>query len=196
MVVKRNEKQPSSKRQQPSPQSAAQQPVLLSPPPPPPQQPAKLSSQFTPPMSHEDELLFPGSFMDERERSHTPPLFSSYSTYPPPDEMMMPPYGSAQPSYGRTPVTDAYPDYLTTAATVPVTLPPLTHFSDAMNKRDTAYGGDDASLHGYMSYGFLDMNAGAYDHSNPHVSSCRQSSHTASTLFPYHHHQSQQKSHG
>jgi hypothetical protein len=143
--------------------------VLVSPPPPPPQhhqQPPQhgkmAASQFTPPMSHDDDLLFP-----------------AYSTYPPPDEMgMMPPYGaSAQPSYARPVVAEPYPDYLSAAA-VPVTLPPLSHFSDAI-KRDAGFGAaDDGSLNDYMSYGFLggiDMHAAnAYDHSNPHVSSLRQ----------------------
>lgn len=120
-------------------------------------------------METSDEFLFSQTY-DERERSHTPPMFG-YSTYPAPDELLLAPYGSAQP-YPTMTAADTYPNYLT-ASTVPVTLPPMNHFSDAM-KRDS-YPGDDYNA--YMSYGFvpgMDYNAPSpYDPSGPHVSSTR-----------------------
>ncbi|KAJ4293855.1 hypothetical protein N0V88_005369 [Collariella sp. IMI 366227] len=115
--------------------------------PPAPVKPA-LQGQFTPPMHHDDEYLFPPSAYDERERSHTPPMFA-YSTYPPPpEEMMMPTYG-AMPTYRPMP-TDTYSGYLSPPS-LPVTLPPMTHFSDAI-KRESGYpGGPEESL-AYMGY--------------------------------------------
>ncbi|KAI8631074.1 hypothetical protein F5Y19DRAFT_21445 [Xylariaceae sp. FL1651] len=120
--------------------------------------------QFTPPMTHDDELLFPSSY-DDRERSHTPPFV--YSAYPPPDEMMVAPYSSAQPYHAMT-TAEGYPNYM--ATTVPCTLPPMTHFSDAI-KRET-YPPEE-SMSPYMNYYMpgMDVNAhGPYDHhSNPHT---------------------------
>ena len=137
-----------------------------------------LQSQFTPPMHNDDEYLFPPTQYDERERSQTPPLFA-YSTYPPPPEdVLLAPYTTAQ-SY-RPLTAEVYPDYL--AATVPATLPSMTHFSDAIKRTESGFPGDDSlSLSPYnMNYGSympgLDLSAGApspYDHSNPHVSSSR-----------------------
>jgi hypothetical protein len=117
--------------------------------------------QFTPPMSHDDEILFPHGY-DERERSHTPPL--TYSTYPPPDEMM-PPYGSAHAYHAMT-TADGYPSYM--ATTVPCTLPPMTHFSDAIKRE--AYPHEE-SMSPYVSY-YMSAEPqapGPYDHSNPHT---------------------------
>ncbi len=131
--------------------------------------------QYTPPMHHDDEYLFPASY-DERERSNTPPMFA-YSTYPPPpEEMIMPQYAAVQ-GYRPMP-TDSYPEYLTPAP-VPVTLPSMTHFSDAI-KRETGYPGGpvDDGMPPYLSYsgypipGVVDLGAGQpspYDQM-PHVS--------------------------
>jgi hypothetical protein len=122
----------------------------------------KLSqAQFTPPMHPDDELLFQPTY-DGRERTQSPPMFA-YSTYPPPEEtLLMAPYQPYRPL-----TADAYPDW-TVAAGVPVTLPPMTHFSDAL-KREGGYAGEDA-MSSYMGYGFMDMHATAYDpHSNPNV---------------------------
>lgn len=128
--------------------------------------------QFTPPMTNDDELLFPSTY-DDRERSHTPP-YIQYSSYPPPDEMMLPPYGTAQP-YQTMTTAEAYPTYL--ATTVPSTLPSITHFSDAIKREHYP----DESLSPYMNYGFLpglDMGGqNSYNSSNPHVSHVRHSSH-------------------
>lgn len=120
---------------------------------PPAQVKPVLPNQYTPPMHHDDEYLFPS--YDERERSNTPPMFA-YSTYPPPpEEMIMPSYG-AVPGYRPMP-TETYPDYLTPAP-VPVTLPSMTHFSDAIKREPTATGYpggpvDESALPPYMSYG-------------------------------------------
>jgi hypothetical protein len=76
----------------------------------------------------------------------------------------MAPYGSSQ-GYPAMTTTEAYPSYL--PAAVPVTLPPMNHFSDAIKSN-----GDNLSP--YMNYGYIagmDVgSANSYDHSNPHVS--------------------------
>jgi hypothetical protein len=122
-------------------------------------------------MTHEDELLFPGGSYDDRERSHTPP-FMPYSAYPPPEEMLLPPYGNTQ-SYHPMTTADGYPSYMATT-TVPCTLPSMTHFSDAIKREPYP----EESLSPYMNYGFvpgMDMSAAQnpYDNSNPHVSHVR-----------------------
>lgn len=155
---------PSSKttKKSPSkPQKAAPAPQKTAP-----------ASQFTPPMTSEDELLFPSTY-DDRERSHTPP-YIHYSAYPPPDEMMLPPYSTAQP-YQTMTTAETYPSYM--ATTVPSTLPSITHFNDAIKREPYP----EESLSPYMNYGYLpgmDMSGqNPYDSSNPHVSHVRHSSH-------------------
>lgn len=121
-------------------------------------------------MNPDDEILFQHGY-DERERSNTPPFI--YSNYPPPDEIMGAHYSSAQPYHAMT-TAEGYPSYMATA--VPCTLPPMTHFNDAI-KRETYPGEEPMSP--YMSYYMpVDANApGPYDHSNPHVSHVRNQSH-------------------
>jgi hypothetical protein len=152
---------PKKQQQQHQQQHQQQQPTRVVVPPPKQQLPP---SQFTPPMHPEDDLMFPGTY-DDRERSHTPPMFA-YSAYPPPEEMMLPPYASAQP-YRPMTTEEAYPGW---ATTVPVTLPSMTHFSDAI-KRD-AFPGED-TMSPYMNYGFMpgmDVHAPQqHDYSNPHT---------------------------
>lgn len=123
-----------------------------------------IHGQFTPPMHH-DELLFPPTY-DERERSHTPPMFS-YPAYPPPDELLLAiPYGSAH----TYPITTAepYPAYV--PAAVPVTLPPMNHFTEAVKRGGYAA---EEGLSPYMNYGYIPnmdiQGANSYDHSNPHT---------------------------
>ncbi|KAF9875995.1 hypothetical protein CkaCkLH20_06441 [Colletotrichum karsti] len=121
--------------------------------------------QFTPPMHSEDDILFAqAAYDDGRERSNTPPLFA-YTTYPPPEEMLLAPAYTTQP-YPMT-TADTYPAYM---AAVPVTLPPMNHFNDAIKRE--SYSSDDG-LSPYMNYGYMpgiDMNAPAsYDPSNPHT---------------------------
>jgi hypothetical protein len=124
--------------------------------------------QFTPPMDHSSELVFTSGY-DSRERSHTPPMFG-YTTYPAPDEILMAPYGTA-PTYPAMTTADSYPSYMA-ATTVPVTLPSMTHFNDAIKREYPS----DESLNPYMSYGFVpgvDVSVpNPYD-SNPHVSYAR-----------------------
>jgi hypothetical protein len=158
-----NERTPTKSTKK-APQTPKQKPVPVS------QVKPMTQSQFTPPMHNDDEYLFPHAY-DERERSNTPPIFA-YPTYPPPPEDMLMSYSAAQPY--RTMTTEAYqPEYLTGA--VPVTLPPMNHFSDAIKRE---FPGHEDSLSPYMNYqGYvpgLEMSTGApspYDHSNPHVSS-------------------------
>ncbi|KAH6647643.1 hypothetical protein BKA67DRAFT_578126 [Truncatella angustata] len=123
-----------------------------------------VAPQFTPPMTHDDELMFPSTY-DDRERSHTPP-FVQYSPYPPPDEMLLPPYGTAQPYQSMT-AAETYPGYM--ATTMPGTLPSITHFNDAIKREPYP----DESLSPYMNYGYLpgmDMSGqNPYDSSNPHT---------------------------
>lgn len=132
--------------------------------------------QYTPPLQ-EDEYLFPPSY-DERERSHTPPGVSYYPTYPPPPEdMLMAPYGTVHASY-RPMTTEAYPEYLAASSAVPVTLPSMTHFSDALKREPYSHAEEGISYMPYGSYmpGGVDMSAGGpspYDQQMPHVSSLR-----------------------
>ncbi|KAI2468193.1 hypothetical protein F4781DRAFT_278826 [Annulohypoxylon bovei var. microspora] len=130
-----------------------------------PQKPVQ-PPQFTPPMNHDDEILF-GHTYDDRERSHTPPSFMGYSAYPPPDEMILPPYNAAQPYHHPITTSEGYPSYM--ASAVPCTLPPMTHFNDAI-KRETYPPEESMS---YVNYGFvpgMDVHAqNSYDHSNPHT---------------------------
>lgn len=152
--------QPSSTKstKKSSPKS---KPTLAAPqkPPPPP--------QYTPPMTSDDEFMMAPGY-EERERSHTPP-YMTYSAYPPPDEMLLPPYGSTAPFHPIT-TAETYPTYM--ASTVPCTLPPMTHFNDAIHKRE-AY--PEESLSPYVHYGYVsgvEVNGHAHyeQHSNPHVS--------------------------
>lgn len=123
-------------------------------------------------MSHEDEPMFHhASAGYERARSNTPP-FVPYSAYPPPDEMLLPPYGAAQPYHSMT-AAEAFPSYMA-ATTVASTLPSITHFSDAIKRESYP---DESSFSPYMNYGILpgmDMGGqNTYDSSNPHVSHVR-----------------------
>lgn len=127
--------------------------------------------QFTPPLENNDELLFAPS-ADDRERSHTPPVYPYSTSYPPPDESLLAPYGSAQP-YQPMGTMDSYPSYLS-PATMASTVPSMTHFSDAF-KRDSY--SSEAGIGQYPPYSFysaVDVNAPSpYDQSNPHVSRTR-----------------------
>ncbi len=130
-------------------------------------------------MHPEDDLLFAPAY-DDRERSHTPPMFT-YPTYPAPEEVMLAPYGSAPAPYHQRPMAPepTYQDWTSTA--VPVSLPPMNHFSDAIKREAFA---NDETLSPYMNYGFLPVEVNPptpYDHhSNPNVSSLRRSHHHCS----------------
>lgn len=119
--------------------------------------------QFTPPMNTDDEMLFPNGY--DRERSNTPPFMYNY---PPPDEIMAAPYSAAPPYHPMT-TAEGYPSYV--AASVPCTLPPMTHFNDAIKRE--AYPGEE-TMSPYNFYVPMEMNApggggGPYDHSSPHT---------------------------
>ncbi|KAL8418743.1 hypothetical protein RB594_002089 [Gaeumannomyces avenae] len=137
--------------------------------------PMTYPNQFTPPMHPVDDIFH--QEYDDRERSHSPPgLFYSY---PPPEDIMVSQYSTSPPQaagpahvYRAVTAAEAYQDYLV-PTTVPVTLPSLTHFSDAAcMKRDSGYGEE---VTPYMNYGYMssmDVSAPApYDHSNPHTPS-------------------------
>lgn len=126
-----------------------------------------IHGQFTPPMDAHDEIVF-APIYDHRERSHTPPMFAGYSTYPAPEEILIAPYG-ANPNYSTMTTADTYSNYMP-ATTMPVTLPSMTHFSDAVKREYPS----DETMNPYMNYGFVpgvDVSVhNPYDHSNPHVS--------------------------
>ncbi|KFH44144.1 hypothetical protein ACRE_051010 [Hapsidospora chrysogenum ATCC 11550] len=124
--------------------------------------------QFTPPLeSSGDEFLFPTT-VDDRQRSHTPPMYHYSVSYPPPEETLLAPYGSTQP-YQHISTMDSYPSYLSAASMAP-TVPSMTHFSDAFKRE--SYSGE-SSITQYPSYGFypgVDVNAPSpYEQSNPHT---------------------------
>ncbi|KAM7224057.1 hypothetical protein V8F06_000530 [Rhypophila decipiens] len=131
-------------------------------------------AQYTPPLQ-EDDYVFHQTY-DDRQRTPSPPMAPYYSSYPPPpaEEMLMPPYGSVQ-TY-RPMTTDAYPEYLPASTGVPVTLPSLSHFNDAIIKREPPYSQGEEAMP-YMSYSSympsgVDMGAGAsspYDQPMPHT---------------------------
>jgi hypothetical protein len=124
--------------------------------------PRLLPSQYTPPMQ-DDDIMFSQSF--ERDGSRTPPLFA-YHTYPAPEDISYQSYPQSQP-YRTISTGGEYADYL--GAPVPVTLPSMMHFHDAI-KRES----EDTMSPFNMSYQGLpaiDIHAShVYDDSNPHVS--------------------------
>ncbi|PFH56185.1 hypothetical protein XA68_16918 [Ophiocordyceps unilateralis] len=129
-----------------------------------PQPPKALAQgQFTPPMDHADDIVFGTPVYDDRERSHTPPMFP-YTPYPALDEQLLDPYGSAPPYPAMA--ADPYPGYLT------ATLPPMAQFGDGIKRE--SFPGDDGGLTPYLGYGFVsgvDINSmqSSYDPSNPHT---------------------------
>jgi len=154
---KQPQKPTKSKRSPSAPKTQKSQPA--------PSKPVASQGQFTPPMET-DELFFPATY-DDRSRSDSPPQFT-YSTYPAPDEILLHPYGSAQ-HYPAITTADAYPNYMT-ASTVPMTLPSMTHFSDAI-KREPTYSSDEG-LAPYMTYGYMppmDFNSSSPYDQNPHT---------------------------
>lgn len=144
--------------------------------------------QFTPPMETADEFILPATYSDGRDPSHSPPPMysSSYSSYPPPDELLLNPYSTAQPYPTMVTADGGYASYMPTASAAPsTTIPPMTHFTDAF-KRDSyasdsgisSYGG------GYGFYPGMDVNGSSPYESNPHVrhpSMRRDTTHTERT---------------
>ncbi len=103
-----------------------------------------IPGRYTPPVHHDDEYLFSESY-DERRQSHTSPMLTCS------EEMTMPPYEFVQGSHLMP--TETYPEYLSLEP-VSVSLPVVTHFSDAITQK-TGYEGSgpvDEDLPPYMSY--------------------------------------------
>jgi len=124
-------------------------------------------------MGHDDEYLFPQSYHNERDRSHTPPMFYSPSYPPPPEEtMLLPPYGTVQ-GY-RAP---EYPQYhMSHHNEVPITLPSMTHFNDAIKREPSGSYEDNMPSYMYNSYlNPVDMSGSNHSpyEQMPHVSSSR-----------------------
>lgn len=89
--------------------------------------PRILPSQYTPPME-DNEMIFAQNF--NRDGSRTPPLFA-YSAYPAPEDIVYPPYSQQQ--YQPLGTSSEYNDFL---QPVPVTLPSMMHFHDAIKRED------------------------------------------------------------
>ncbi|KAK8051670.1 hypothetical protein PG993_003055 [Apiospora rasikravindrae] len=79
--------------------------------------------QLPPPMQSNDEFVL---FENPRNSKYPPP----------PNEMTLPPYGTASP-YAPITTAEGYSSYIDTTA--PCTLPSMTHFSDAI-KRESFFG--------------------------------------------------------
>ncbi|KAJ2982728.1 hypothetical protein NQ176_g1193 [Zarea fungicola] len=135
--------------------------------------PSKPVHQYSPSLAGSDDFVFAGSF-DERERGPSPPMFSSYTPYPAPDDMLLQPYAAAQPyptiSAGE-PFNGTY-----MSSSLPGVMPSTTHFTDPFVKREP-YSGDDG-LGSYFNYSFgpsaLDMSHYGASPNGPNVSLPRQ----------------------
>ncbi|KAJ4155328.1 hypothetical protein LMH87_000582 [Akanthomyces muscarius] len=116
--------------------------------------PTKPVHQYSPSLDGSDDFVFAGSF-DDRERGPSPPMFSSYTTYP--DDLLLQPYGAAAP---YPPISAGEPystgNYMTSS--LPGVMPAATHFTDPFKRE--SFSGDDG-LGSYFNYSFgpsaLDM---------------------------------------
>lgn len=182
-------KRPQTQPQAKTPKAASAAPVK-----------SQSQGQFTPPMHHEDEYLFPQSYENERERSFTPPMHCSPYPQLSSEGALLHPYPTTQTyrpqeSYG----------YLTPGHHSLPTLPPIDNFEEAI-KRESASFPDSFS---YLSYGApggylpsmsgMGMSAAAhpapYDHL-PHVSSSSRSPRPPPphpSHHPYHHHRDRRR---
>lgn len=114
-------------------------------------------NQYTPPM--EENLMY--TF--DREGSRTPPLFA-YHQYPAPEEIVYPPYPQSQPYRAVSTGAEHYGDYL---APVPVTLPSMMHFHEAIKREEDTMTPYNMSYQGLPA---IDIHGGhGYDDSNPHT---------------------------
>jgi surfactin synthase thioesterase subunit len=123
----------------------------------------------------DNELIFAQNF--NRDGSRTPPLFA-YSAYPAPEDLVYPPF-SQQP-YQPLVTTSEYTDFL---QPVPVTLPSMMHFHEAIKREDE----NTLSPYNIYSQGALPsidfINQRPYeDVSHPHVSRTHQSASTIRTI--------------
>ncbi|KAF9772448.1 hypothetical protein IL306_009845 [Fusarium sp. DS 682] len=123
--------------------------------------------QLTSPVKPSGEPLFTDTCCD-RARSNSLPHLSS-SAHSAPDEILLPPYDSAQPCPAIATVDNYAANIM--ASTVPVPLSRATHVSDAINS--WGYRGVDG-LNLYMAYGNMtpvELNAiSLYEQFNCHVS--------------------------
>jgi hypothetical protein len=99
----------------------------------------------------------------------------SNATYPAPDDItLMAPYGSSQSYQPIVTGSESYPSYMAPTTTMASTMPPMTHFSDALKRESySSESGIASSGYSYPTYySVVDMNNnGSYAQSNPHVSS-------------------------
>jgi hypothetical protein len=115
-----------------------------------------LQNQYTPPM--ENDLMFSHGF--EREGSRTPPLFA-YHQYSTPEAIVYPPYPQSQPYRLVSTAGDDY-DCL---APVPVTLPSMMHFHEAIKREDDTLSPFSLCYQGLPPMEFPQSHG--YDGSNP-----------------------------
>ncbi|CZS90650.1 hypothetical protein WAI453_004066 [Rhynchosporium graminicola] len=135
--------------------------------------PRLLHNQYTPPM--EDNLMFNHGY--EREGSRTPPLFA-YHSYPAPEEITYPSYPQSQ-QY-RPVSSSEYSDYL---APMPITLPSMTHFHEAIKREDNTMSPFNMSYQGLPTiemqghHNFADLNSHTppLSHSYEHSTNCSES---------------------
>lgn len=128
--------------------------------------------QYSPSLDGSDDFVFAGSF-DDRERGPSPPMFSSYATYPAPDDLLLQPYGATQP-YPTISAGESYSaGYMTSS--LPGVMPSATHFTDPFKRE--GFSGDDG-LGSYFNYSFgpsaLDMSHYGASPNAPNVSLPRQ----------------------
>ncbi|PBP22048.1 hypothetical protein BUE80_DR007049 [Diplocarpon rosae] len=135
--------------------------------------PRLLQNQYTPPM--EDNLMFSHGL--EREGSRTPPPFA-YHSYPAPEEILYPAYPQLQ-SFRLVSPSD-YSDYLTP---VPVTLPSMMHFNEAIKREDDTMSPFNMSyqclpatnIHGHQEYEDSNPLTPPLLHSYEHSTTCSDS---------------------
>lgn len=121
--------------------------------------PRLLPNQYTPPM--EDNLMFPNHF--DREGSRTPPLFA-YHNYPAPEDIVYPPYPQSNPYRPVSSAADEYNDYL---HQVPVTLPSMMHFQEAIKREGDTMSSFNINYQGLPA---IDIHSHhGYEDSNPHT---------------------------
>ncbi len=123
--------------------------------------PRLVPSQYTPPMTNDDDIIFSRGF--DRDGSRTPPLFT-YHTYPAPEDIMYPSYPHSQPYRPVSTGEDRDSYYM---EPVPVTLPSMLQFHDSIKRE-----GEDTMSPFNMSYQELpsiDIH-GHHNYEDPHVS--------------------------
>lgn len=119
-------------------------------------------------------MMFSQGF--DRDGSKTPPLFA-YSAYPAPEEIVYPTYSQPQ-SYRGMVSTGDYSDYL---QPVPVTLPSMMHFHEAIKREEE----NTISPYNIYNQGLPSIDLSQhqpFDDSHPHVSRYHQSTSNIRTV--------------